>query len=295
MFDDLDANDLYAELIMLRANDSRAFIVVEGSADCAVLDRFINAENFTTVPALGKQRAQGAIARVHDSDQLAAVYAILDRDWVGLLDNGMDHHAVIYTDFYDLDACIFFAPHVYEALAASFCTDLSFRHGADGCTQEDINAACVHLALPVGLLRFMSQRDGLALNLRDFPLTEVARNNVGSIDLTALITLACKRAGKEPEDHPGLLALLQAELARVTEREQYCSGHDLAKAFSLVAKRRWAAKVGHDVIERSARAALSRDAFEQTSIYRGCMRWADSEGAAVWKDALTSSQNSHTE
>ncbi|SCD86921.1 hypothetical protein [Streptomyces sp. PpalLS-921] len=295
MFNDLDADDLYAELIMLRANDTRAFILVEGSADCAVFDRFINADNFTTVPALGKKRAQGALARVHNSDQLAAVYAILDRDWVGMLENGMDHHTVIYTDFYDLDSCIFFAPHVYEALAASYCTDLSFRHGAAGCTQEDINAACVHLALPVGLLRFISQRDGLALNLRDFPLTEVARNNVGSVDLTALITLACKRAGKEPEDHPGLLALLQAELARVTEREQYCSGHDLAKAFSLVAKWRWAVKAGHDVIERSARAAFSRHAFEQTSIYHDCMRWASSEGVAVWTDAFTLSRNSHTE
>lgn len=281
MFDDLDADDLYAELIMLRANDARAFILVEGSADCAVFDRFINTERFTTVPALGKKRAMGAIDRVHDSNQLTAIYAILDRDWVGLLDDGLDHHAVIYTEFYDLDACIFFAPHVYEALAASFCTDLSFRHGAVGCTKDDINAACVHLALPIGVLRYISQRDALALNLRDFPLTAVM-NSAGLIDLAALVTLACKRAGKEPEDHPGLLSLLQEELARITEKESYCSGHDLAKAFSLVAKKRWAAKAGHDIIERSARAALGRDAFEQSSIYRDCTRWANSEGTAVW-------------
>ncbi|MBB1253825.1 hypothetical protein H3146_10675 [Streptomyces sp. OF3] len=295
MFDNLDADDLYAELIMLRANDTRAFILVEGSADCAVFDRFINIENFTTVPAQGKNRAQGAIERVHESDQLTAVYAVLDRDWVGLLDNGVGLQAVIYTDFYDLDACIFFAPHVYEALAASFCTDLSFRHGAAGCTREDIEAACVNLALPVGLLRFISKRDGLALNLRDFPLAKVTSNDSSCIDLTALITLACKRAGKEPEDHPGLLTLLQAELSRVTEKERYCSGHDLAKAFSLVAKRRWAVKAGHDVIERSARAALGRDVFEQMSIYRDCMHWAAIEGAAVWKDAPAPFQEAHTE
>lgn len=289
MFDDLDADDLYAELIMLRANDARAFILVEGSADCAVFDRFINAEHFTTVPALGKVRAMGAIERVQDGAQLAAIYAILDRDWVGLLDNGMNHHSVIYTDFYDLDACIFFSPHVYEALAASFCTDLSFRHGTAGCTQDDINAACVCLALPIGLLRYISHRDGLALNLRDFPLAEVARNSARSVDLAALVTLACKRAGKEPEDHPGLLPLLQAELERVTEKERYCSGHDLAKAFSLVAKRRWASKAGHDIIERSARAALGRDAFERTSIYRDCARWTGSDGEAVWNRVLSPS------
>lgn len=288
MFDELDADDLYAELIMLRANDARAFILVEGSADCAVFDRFINAERFTTVPALGKRRALGAIDRVHDSDQLTAIYAILDRDWVGLLDDGLDNHAVIYTDFYDLDACIFFAPHVYEALAASFCTDLTFRHGTVGCTQDDINAACVHLALPIGVLRYISQRDGLALNLRDFPLTAVT-NSAGSIDLAALVTLACKRAGKGAEDHPALLPLLQTELARITEKEKYCSGHDLAKAFSLVAKKRWAAKAGHDTIERSARAALGRDAFEQTSIYRDCSRWTNGEGTAVWARTLTPS------
>ena len=268
---------------MQRANDARSFILVEGPTDCAVLDRFVNSDHFVTVPALGKVRALGAIEQIHGGDRITAVYAILDRDWVGLLDDGVDYQTVVYTDFYDLDACIFFAPEVYEALAASFCTDMSFKHGAAGCRQEDITAACLRLALPIGLLRYISQRDGLGLNLRDFPLSAVVGGAGEEVDIAGLIMIACKRAGTEPADHPALASLLEAELARTRDGERYCSGHDLAKAFALVARRRWASNVGHDVIERSARAVLSHDAFTRTNIFRDSGRWAAAAVAPVWR------------
>lgn len=283
MFDELDADDLYAELIMLRSNDTRAFILVEGPTDCAVFDRFVNSEHFTTVPAHGKTRARGAIERSDAGRQLASVYAILDRDWVGFLDDGMNHPAVVYTDFYDLDACIFFALGVYEALAAGFCTDLSFRHGTPGCRHEDISSACVELALPLGVLRYISHRDGLGLNLRDFPLNQVIKRLADGVDLTELVELACKRAKKDPAHYTGLVPVLQQELARTAHPEQYCSGHDLAKAFSLIAQRRWASKAGHDVIERSARAAFPRELFEQSSLFRDSERWTADTGASAWK------------
>lgn len=282
MFENLDADDLYAELLMLRANDRRAFILVEGWADCAVFDRFINADVVITVPAHGKSRALGAIERIYAETRLASVYSILDRDWVGFLDEGVDHHAVVYTEFYDLDACIFFAGGIYEALAANFCTDLSFRRGTSGCTYKVIRDDCVELALPLGVLRYMSHRDSLGLNLRDFPLGQAVKNLPDGVDLIELVKLACKRAKKDPADYQYLIPILQRELASAARQEHYCSGHDLAKAFSLIAKQRWASKVGHDIVERSARAAFSRDLFEQSSVYHEGKRWATSLGVPIW-------------
>ncbi|MEU9273158.1 hypothetical protein AB0E04_48515 [Streptomyces sp. NPDC048251] len=287
MFQELDADDLYAELIMLRSNDARAFILVEGAADCAVLDRFVNAEAFITVPAHGKERALGAVEHAYQGDRLTALYAILDRDWTGFLVDGLEHHAVVYTDFYDLDACIFFAAGVYEALAASFCTDLSFRHGTPGCTHQDISAACVKLALPLGLLRYISHRDGLGLNLRDFPLSQVIKRPADGVDLVELLELACKRAKKDPAHYGGILPILQQELAEVAQGERYCSGHDLAKAFSLLARRQWASKTGHDGVERAARAAFGQHLFEQTGMFRESGRWSTSTETPVWKQTAS--------
>ncbi|WP_042407528.1 hypothetical protein [Streptacidiphilus carbonis] len=282
MFDDLDGDDLYAELIMLRSNDLRAFIVLEGPTDCHVLDEFVNDEHFTTVPALGKDRALGAIARL-DEGTVLDVFALLDRDWVGILEEGVKRSEVAYTDFYDMDACIFFTPGVYEKLAATFCTDHTFKRGAPGCSHHDISTACVDLALAVGVLRFISSREGLGLALRKFPLDQVANVHNGSIDLGKLITIACRKADKNPDDYPSLLDTLQRELAAIKEPRRYCSGHDLAKAFHLVAKRRWATKIGADVIERSARAAYGRDHFEQGGIYRSTNHWTTISGETAWR------------
>ncbi|MFF5931617.1 hypothetical protein [Streptomyces hydrogenans] len=273
MFDQLDGDDLYAELIMLRTNDPRAFILVEGPTDCAVLDRFIDTDCFTTVPAHGKQRALDALAITHNTTSLTAVYAILDQDWVHILEDPINLDTVVYTDFYDLDACIFFTAGVYEAIAASHCTDLSFKHGTPGCTHQDITNACMNLALPVGVLRYLSRRDGLGLDLRDFPLGQVTRNGAHPVDLTQLVTLACQRARKDPTSHAALPHLLLQEIAQVSDPARYCSGHDLAKAFSLLAKRQWASKAGHDTIERAARAAYPHDAFRDSGIGQSYTHW----------------------
>ncbi|MGW4049512.1 hypothetical protein ACWENA_01650 [Streptomyces sp. NPDC004779] len=285
MLDQLDGDTLYAELIMLRTNDARAFILVEGPSDSAVLDRFIDTDRFTTIPALGKERALDALAITHSSARLTGVYAILDQDWVNILEDPLDHDTVVYTDFYDLDACIFFTVGVYEAIAASHCTDLSFKHGTPGCTHQDIADACVDLALPVGMLRYLSRRDGLGLNLRDFPLGQVTRNGADAVDLTQLVTLACQRARKDPADHTALPDLLRQEIAQVGDAARYCSGHDLAKAFSLLAKRQWASNAGHDTIERAARAAYPHDAFRVTRIGQSYTHWA---GASIPCQQVTS-------
>ncbi|MFF9542703.1 hypothetical protein ACF1B4_03830 [Streptomyces albidoflavus] len=283
MFDILDGDDLHAELIMLRSNDSRAFLILEGPTDCHVLDEFINDEHFTTVPALGKERALGAIARLDEGVLLGSVFALLDRDWVGILEEGVNRSEVAYTDFYDMDACIFFTPGVYEKLAATFCTDNTFKRGEPGCSHSDISTACVDLVFAVGVLRFISSRDGLGLALRKFPLEQVASVRDGSVDLSKLIEIACKRAERDPEDYPDLLESLRRELAGIEEPHRYCSGHDLAKAFHLIAKRRWATKVGADVIERTARAAYGREHFERSGIYRSTSHWETSSGETAWR------------
>ncbi|WP_157032486.1 hypothetical protein [Kitasatospora cheerisanensis] len=283
MLEEIGPDELYADLIMTRSNDLRGFIIVEGRGDCAVLDRFIDHDHFATVPAHSKTTALGAVSRVHKNPTLTAIYAALDRDWVGTLEEGLDHPGVTYTDYYDLDACIFFAPFVYEDLAASFCTNLSFKHGTPGCGQQEIFKACVDLAFPVGMLRFISHRDGLGLGLRDFPLPAVINVTRGTVDLAKLIEIACKRAEKDPADFPGLQDLLEREISTASDREQYCSGHDLAKAFAAVAKKRWASNAAADMVERTARVALGREAFETTSVFRRTRHWRAESGATPWR------------
>ncbi|MET7381832.1 helix-turn-helix domain-containing protein [Streptomyces sp. NPDC005526] len=68
-----------------------------------------------------------------------------------------------------------------------------------------------------------------------------------------------------------LVTALQAGLAGVTERKQHCSGHDLAKAFSLVAKRRGSLTV---------RVTSGRDGWRRLR-YAGKVRYPDGGGLSA--------------
>jgi len=280
LLQELNGDDLYAELIMLRTNDTRYFIVVEGVADVAVLDRFVNLEDCLPVPAHGKVNAQACLTRVIE-DGFPEVFAILDRDWLGLLSGGLKDERIVYTDDYDLDACIFFADGVYMGIASSFCAGSGFRVGAAGCTWGELQEACIEMAFPVGFLRYISERDGLGLNLTKFPLAEALDNDL-SVDLSSLVDLAISRTkgGAFSRDH--VLAVLGTERSMVNNRARYCAGHDLAKAFSILIKKRWKAKVGADLIERSARSALTPQGMQEMKMYSNVAKWVYGTDKRIW-------------
>lgn len=281
MLQELNGDDLYAELIMLRTNDKRYFIVVEGVADVAVLDRFVNLEDCLPIPAHGKDNAQECLRRVIEDD-FSEVFAILDRDWLGLLAGDLEDDIIVHTDDYDLDASIFFADGVYIGIASSFCAGSGFRVGAAGCTWEALKEACVEMAFPVGLLRYISERDRLGLNLGKFPLGEILGNDL-SVDLGSLVDLAISRTKEGSFSRQNILATLENEAPKVSDRARYCAGHDLAKAFSILIKKRWKAKVGADLIERSARSSLTPDGMRELVMYADAAKWSEGTGKKIWR------------
>ncbi|MFH9585411.1 hypothetical protein ACH4LS_09790 [Streptomyces luteogriseus] len=273
---------MYAELIMLRTNDARHFIVVEGPADVAVFDRFTNIDSCLPVPAYGKDSAHACMYRVIEDD-FGGVFAILDRDWLELIPGDLQDPRIVHTDQYDLDACIFFADKVYEGIASSYCAGSGFRVGASDCTEQDLRKVCVALAFPIGVLRYISDRDGLGLNLRNFPLGEVVKRDQLAVDLDSLIDLCLARTRNATNSKDLLKENLTREFREIVTPARYCSGHDLAKAFSILLKYRWNVRVGADVVERSARSSLSEERFRDFSIYSEAARWFEGKTEVIWR------------
>ncbi|MEV7977013.1 hypothetical protein [Streptomyces sp. NPDC086519] len=273
---------MYAELIMLRTNDRRHFIVVEGPADVAVFDRFTNLDLCLPIPAYGKDSAHACMYRVIEDD-FRGVFAILDRDWLELIPGDLQDPRIVHTDRYDLDACIFFADSVYEGIASSFCAGSGFRVGVPGCTEQDILQTCVALSFPIGVLRYISERDGLGLNLRKFPLGEAVKEGDLLVDLNALIDLCLARTKDGSHSKEDLKEVLTRELGEISIPARYCTGHDLAKAFSILVKFRWKVRIGADVVERTARSSLSEERFRDFSIYSEAAGWFEGKTEVIWR------------
>lgn len=281
MLAELTGDDLYAELIMLRSNDSRYFVIVEGVADVAVLDRFADLRDCVPTAAYGKESAHACLKRVI-ADNFDGVFAVLDRDWVGLLPGDLQDERIVHTDYYDLDSCIFFSEGTYEGMASSFCAGGGFRVGAEGCTSRELHSSCIEMAFPIGVLRFISERDGLGLNLGKFPLSEVIGPDL-KVDVDSLLRVTLSRTkGTKilPED---LSVTFHEALKIIKDKSRYCAGHDLAKAFSILIKRRWNGKIGADVVERSARSSIDVENFRKMSIYSDAKKWVEGSDKSIWR------------
>lgn len=268
-------------MIMQRTNDARNFLIVEGDGDIAVIDRHLAQDRFTIIPAHGKKTAHEALMLV-SADNFSGVYSILDRDWLDLIPGDLRGPRIVHTDKYDLDMSIFFLPDVYVSVASSYGVRGGYRVGQPGCSEEEIREACINMAFPVGVLRFISERDRLELRLRDFPLHEVIDRSNLTVDTELLISTAIGRSKKASADPQDVKNALQVEMAEITDRARYCSGHDAARAFSILIKERWATQLSADSVERTARAAVSWERFKSLSIYSDAAQWFSGEARMIW-------------
>lgn len=282
MFDLLTGEDLYADMVMRRTNDDRIFLVVEGAADVAVFDRFVDDSKCLLIPSHGKARALTAMQSV-EAQSSPMIISILDRDWVGLLGTEFSLERVVYTDDYDLDACIFYSDKICEAVASSFSGPGKYRRGQPGCREYEIHDKCQDLAFPLGLIRYLSERRSIGLNLRNFPLGDVIDRGDMSVNMGKLVEVAIARSkGGAQMSADGLLEIFQAESSKIINKRRYCSGHDLAKALSIIIKSRWGGNVSADTIERAARSTMNVHLLKKFNFYRKVKRLARSMGIHVW-------------
>ncbi|NLU74433.1 DUF4435 domain-containing protein [Streptomyces sp. HNM0575] len=266
---------------MQRTNDARNFLVVEGDGDVAIFDRYVAPDRFTVIPANGKKRACDALALAF-ADNFEGVYSILDRDWLELIPGEMRDPRIVHTDRYDLDVCVFYLPGVYISVASSFCVRGGFRVDASGCSETAIRNLCIAMAFPVGVLRYISERDGLQLRMRDFPLHLVVNENDLTVDTDCLVSTTLNRSKVATIEFQSLKDTLLEEMTGISDTARYCSGHDIARAFSILAKQRWSTTISVDNVERAARTAVSWEKFRKLSVYLDSARWFGGNTALVW-------------
>jgi hypothetical protein len=281
LFSELTGDDLYTEMVMQRTNDARNFLIVEGDGDIAIFDRFLAPEHFVAIPASGKKSAR-EVLQMAFRDNFEGIYSVLDRDWKDLLPGEIEDWRIVYTDQYDMDMCVFFSG-AYLAVASGYCTRGGYRTGNPGCSHDEIVQKCLQMAFPIGVLRYISARDRLELKLRDFPLHEVVDASAFSVDIEAMVSAAHRRSKGCATEVDVILETLRTEMESIEDTARYCSGHDVARAFSILSRNLWSTVMPVDNVERAARTAVSLQTFKDFSVYEDCSRWFGGDPAMVWR------------
>jgi hypothetical protein len=274
-------DDLFAQVLMLRTADPRTIVLLESSADCQAIDAHVDDVEAQTIPGYSKTAVEKAI-QLADAAPLERVLAILDLDWVGLLDQPLSSLNIIYTDRYDLDATIFLTSDVMTRIVSA-TTDRDNVDSHLKSTGLSMREIVLRIAGKIGIGRFVSCRDKLEVSFRDFPVHVVLMADQDDVDVTQMVTTALGRARTSTIAQADFVARVRKMLTEVTDLSQYSSGHDIAAALAQLVKGPWrGSNVSRVVMEQFGRAALSCAALEQTMLYASVTSWARESGTRVW-------------
>ncbi|MEW2377525.1 hypothetical protein AB0883_15685 [Micromonospora sp. NPDC047812] len=281
MQDSIDADTIISEIDMIRTNDSRAIVLVEGPEDIAALDPHLKESECFTLPTTGNSILMGAI-RIADDRRMAKVVAISDLDWTGILYPAYNSPNVIYTDDYDLDATLMNCPGIVSRITSSHCDREKVRQLLERTGTGSIFYLATQISAIIGALRLASIRDGLQLKLRHFPVEKVIDWQTYTVDPRKLAVEAITRTTNCSISPDELEMIIKSEAAQILNPLRYCSGHDLIATFATIIRRSCGGSAGADSLSRALRAAFSCADLQSTGLYFKLDSWAKDRGINAW-------------
>jgi hypothetical protein len=279
MIEELTADHVFAEVLLMRTAYRGAIVVVEGPTDKALYMRFLSVEPQFIIPAYGKRTVEAAVV-LCDNRPVAGVVGIVDSDAES---SAVASTNIVETGVRDADVLVLTQPTVVAALLTNWLASIDSVPDLDALVNEVIDTA-VKLSMPISLLRHVNRREDWGLRLRGFPLTEVIDSQCRHADRDRLIELAIQRT-KEcgiPAD------IIEVALERC-EKEfggaplVICRGHDLADVLAMLMNRRLGSvqTLGHQMLARLGRMAFGWDEWMPSQLHSSLTEWERSLGYSV--------------
>jgi hypothetical protein len=294
MFEELPSGSLVAEAVMA-SEGSKLVIIVEGDFDQEFFEEWLDLTRCEVVPAHGKGRI---LQEIDDLLKLEEpVLVILDRDFDLVLGGLIRHIAVVYTDYYNLEATVLLSPGRLEYLWHMHARP---KRGQKLLSHKDARQLCEEMAQQIGLVRLVSCWKGLELSLSQFPMHEVLVGDPGKprIDEMAAIRMAIRRSKstalmvrarrrsphlstEELEERCAASVLRHLRSARREFQELDAkSGHDVAVALRTLLRPVSKVSPSAEEIEWRAARAFPKEEVEASHMFANLESSAETLGFA---------------
>jgi hypothetical protein len=278
----LTADDIFAHIVLLRTVNDKTIVIVEGDTDCAVLDPHLDLRSCESMPSGSKTSATGA-AKIADEQGMERVVALVDRDWVGVLQESNDSPNVFYTDAYDMESTLLALAGIRERMLSAFADRDKLRRYTEEDSRHPLNVAHRASAALAGF-RYSSTRNSWGIGVRKFPIETIMDLDGGESDIALLCKIAVlkNRSSQDPKD---LVAEVESAYDWLKGRVDLHSGHDVMKALSYALNQRFNSSVTPESLASALRAATGCGDISAAGFFRELQGWATTSGRPLWRCA----------
>jgi len=224
----LTAHDLANHARMVRTQHSGTILIVEGTTDVRVYERFVNEAECKLIPANGKETAISALDILEEGG-FNGVLTIVDADFWRLDNLEPASPNLLLTDSHDLEMMILYSDALDSVLSefglAQKITDLG----------KPIRDILLESGLPIGYLRWLSSptKDNLSLKFKNLSFDKFVNKNTLIVNIDNLVKNVKTNSKNSTLDANATKDELIKLAGERHDPWQVCSGHDLVIFLSI--------------------------------------------------------------
>ncbi len=268
-------DDVAAEVLMIRSTFKGTIIIVEGDDDCRVYEKFVNPRLCQMQPAYGRPNALEAMSLL-SKPKGKGIVAIVDADFWHHHGTKPPSRNVLVTDFHDIEIMMF-GSRAFDAIMAEYGSVSKIEKflGLSGTTS--LRIALMASVISLGLLRLISEEDGLALKFKGLDFNRVVEKSTLQLSTGDLVCRVLMLTENPRLNRKDILRKLQKAQSKAHDPWHICSGHDVAVIVGIGLRKALGNKskdIGNgENIERLLRLSYDSSDFRSTRLFKRAKKW----------------------
>ena len=279
----ITSDDICNQISMERSVFRGTFLVVEGVTDERLFEKFIDKDEVRIIEAHSKDNVRHAVKDMANVRRDSRVIGIVDPD-LDRLRGRKVKPPLFFTDCRDMEMMVIRSNALQDVLDEYSDHELLQKFTE---TVGPVRDALISASYPLGLLMYISQKEGLNLSFKDLEFERFINPrtltlNAGSMVDTVIFNSKNCRMGRK-----ALLQRLDREAQDLEDQWEAARGHDTVNILLIALKRNFGSFNSRGLNEGelggALRLAFSDQCFVKTDLYRDTSAWAAENGIVLWE------------
>ena len=277
----IDSRDVANTVMMLATAFDGTIAIVEGITDRRLYGKFFDREKVEVVIAHSKSNVRSAVRMAYSERRLVPVVGIIDADLDRL--NGRGRNPPLFlTDTRDSEGMMLRSRAFDDILDEYGDPD---RIASFEDSHGKIIDAVLDAAYPIGMLMYVSERNGLGYSFKDLDYELFIDRRTLRCDVRRLVEHV---SSKSPQSRQmGVKDVIQL-LSMEEERDEWdvCRGHDLMAILAIGLRYIFGGNNCRNItgnqLAGGFRLAYDREDIESTRLFRETTEWCSRKNIALW-------------